>query len=127
MTPSKSTVFVLDDDPAVQESLSVLVQMMGLPTECYSSVSEFLDVYDASRPGCLLLDLRLPGGGDSLLKKLSDLKSPLPVIVITGHGDIETRKMVMKLGAVAYYEKPFDSRELCESIRQVLEPTAGTI
>ncbi len=100
--------------------------MMDLPTECFSTVSEFLDVYDALRPGCLLLDLRLPGGGDSLLKKQSARESRLSVIVITGHGDMETQKMVMKLGAIAFFEKPFDSRELCERIRQVMESTSGT-
>ncbi|MBT6155637.1 MAG: response regulator [Planctomycetaceae bacterium] len=117
----KPTVFVLDDDAAIQEALSILLQMMNLPAEFFSTVSEFREVYDPSRPGCLLLDLRLPGDGFSLLKELSDRNSQLPVIVITGHGDTETEDEVMKLGAIAFLEKPFDTRQLCGSIRQVMD------
>ena len=116
------TVFVLDDDPAIQDSLAVLLQMMKLPAEFFSTVSEFLEVYDPWRPGCLLLDLRLPGGGDSLLAELSARDSRLPVIVITGHGDVETKEKMMKLGAVAFFEKPFDTQQLCGSVRQAIEP-----
>ncbi len=123
MMLGKPTVFVLDDDPAIQDSLSQLLQVMNLPAEFFSTVREFLDVYDPSRPGCLLLDLRLPGDGFELLKKLADSESRLPVIVITGHGDSETREKAIKLGAVAFFEKPFDAQELCECIRQVIEPT----
>lgn len=125
-TPHKPTVFVLDDDLAIQDSLSKLLQVMKLPAEFFSTVSEFLDVYNPSRPGCLLLDLRLPGDGFELLKTLADFKSSLPVIVITGHGDSETRKKVIKLGAVAFFEKPFDVQELCECIGQVIEPNIGS-
>ncbi len=123
MTAAKPTVFVLDDDPAIQDSLSQLLQVMNLPAEFFSTVREFLDVYDPSRPGCLLLDLRLPGDGFELLKKLADSESRLPIMVITGHGDSETREKAIKLGAVAFFEKPFDAQELCEFIRKVIEPT----
>jgi two-component system response regulator FixJ len=121
MTARKPTVFVLDDDTAIQDSLSQLLQVMELPAEFFSTVSEFLAIHDPSRPGLLLLDIRLPGGGLELLKTLSDSDSSLPVIVITGHGDGETRKKALALGAVAFFEKPFDVRQLCECIREVVK------
>ena len=120
MAAHDPTVFVLDDDLAIQDSLGQLLQVMDLPGEFFSTVSEFLDAYDPLRPGCLLLDLRLPGDGFSLLKELSDRDSKLPIIVITGHGDDETRDRATKLGAVAFFEKPFDVTRLCESIRQAI-------
>jgi len=121
---TEPTVFVVDDDPAIQDSLAVLMQTLHLPAEFYSSAREFLDVYDPSRPGCLLLDIRMPGSGFSLLKELSARESPLPVIVITGHGQNETRDKAIKLGAVAYFEKPFDVPELCECIRQMIDSSS---
>ncbi len=123
MTADKPTVFVLEDDPANQDSLSQLLQLMKLPAEFFSTVSGFLDVHDPSRPGCLLLDIRMPGNGFSLMKELSARNSRLPVIVVTGHGDNETREKAIELGAVAFFEKPYDSRQLCECIQQVIEPT----
>jgi len=123
---TEPTVFVVDDDPAIQDSLAVLLQTLRLPAEFYSSVSEFLDVYDPSRPGCLLLDIRMQGSGFSLLKELSDRESHLPVIVITGHGQDETRDKAIKLGAVAYFEKPFDVPALCDRIRQMINSTSET-
>ena len=125
-TASKPTVFVLDDDPAIQDSLSALVQVMNLPAEFFSTVSEFLDVYDPSRPGCLLLDLRLPGNGIELLKRLENSKSSLPIIVITGHGDRETKVKAIKLGAVELFEKPVDVQRLWECIRKVIEAKTET-
>ena len=116
----KPTVFVLDDDPAIQDSLSQLLQVMNLPAEFFSTVSEFLDVYDPSRPGCLLLDIRLPGDGIELLKRLANSESSLPVIVITGHVASETKEKAMKFGAVELFEKPFDVQRLSECIQKVI-------
>ena len=126
MTANKPTVFVLDDDPAIQDSLSALLQVMNLPAEFFSTVSEFLDVYDPARPGCLLLDLRLPGNGIELLKRMENSKSSLPIIVITGHGDSETKAKAIQLGAVELFEKPVDVQRLCECIRKVIEPQTET-
>jgi two-component system response regulator FixJ len=126
MTAAEPTVFVLDDDPAIRDSLSFLLQVMKLPAKCFSAVSEFLDVYDPSRTGCLLLDIRMPGNdGFSLLKELADSENRLPVIVVTGHGDCEAREKAMKLGAIEFYEKPYDTQQLCQSIREALEPGTG--
>ena len=124
-TEPEPTVFVVDDDPAILDSLAVLLQTLGLPAELYSSISEFLDAHDPSRPGCLLLDIRMPGNGFSLLKELSARDSRLPVIVVTGHGDGKTREKAMKMGAIAFFEKPFDAEQLCQSIRQALQPRTG--
>ena len=126
MTANKPTVFVLDDDPAIQDSLSALLQVMHLPAEFFSTVREFLDVYDPSRPGCLLLDLRLPGNGIELLKRMKNSKSSLPIIVITGHGDGETKAKAIELGAVELFEKPVNVQRLCECIRKVIEPQTKT-
>ena len=126
MTANKPTVFVLDDDPAIQDSLSALLQVMHLPAEFFSTVREFLDVYDPSRPGCLLLDLRLPGNGIELLKRMKNSKSSLPIIVITGHGDGETKAKAIELGAVELFEKPVDVQRLCECIRKAIERNTET-
>lgn len=122
MTTGKPTAFVLDDDPAIQDSLSQLLQVMELPAEFFSTVDEFLAAHDPSRSGCLILDVRLPGGGLELLKTLSDSDSSLPVIVITGHGDDETKEKALALGAVSFFEKPFNVRQLCECIREAVAP-----
>jgi len=122
MTESKPTVFVLDDDQAVQDSLVALFIGMDLPAEFYLTVEDFFENYDPSRPGCLLLDVWLPGGGLNVLKKLTESQSILKVIVVTGHGDSETKKTALELGAHAFFEKPCDSNELCKCIRQAMEP-----
>ena len=126
MTADKPTVFVLDDDPAIRDSLSALLKVMKFPAEFFATASEFLDVYDPSRPGCMLLDIRMPeNDGLSLLKKLADSESRLPVIVITGHGDCETRERATELGAIDFFEKPFDAEQLCQRIREVLDRESG--
>lgn len=115
------TVFVLDDDPAIQDSLAQVLRVLGLRAEFFTTVADFCAAHDPSRTGCLLLDLRLPGDGFSLLKKLKSDGSSLPVIVITGHGDADTKERVMELGAIAFYEKPFRIRELSDTIREAFE------
>jgi two-component system response regulator FixJ len=126
MTADKPTVFVLDDDPAIRDSLSTLFKVMKFPAEFFATVSEFLDVYDPSRPGCMLLDIRMPeNDGLSLLKKLADSENTLPVIVVTGHGDCETRARATELGAIEFFEKPVDAEQLCQSIREALERESG--
>lgn len=122
MTSRKPTVFVLDDDPAIQDSILALLHAMKLPGEVFSTVREFLDVYNPSQPGCLLLDIRMPGDdGFSLLKNLVDADNRMPVIVITGHGDSETREKATELGAIEFLEKPVDAEQLCQRIREALE------
>lgn len=118
MNDSSPTVFVLDDDPAIQDSLGQVLRISNLPAEFFASVADFRAVYDPERAGCLLLDLRLPGDGFSVLKQFKSDGSRLPVIVITGHGDADTKERAMELGALAFFEKPFNIRELCDTIRE---------
>lgn len=116
------TVFVVDDDPAVRESLSLLVGTMGLNVEAYDSARAFLDVYSPSRPGCLILDMRLPDvGGLDLLEKLANINAPIPVIVLTGHGDVPAAVQAMRTGAMDFIEKPCDSDRLLTRIRDAID------
>jgi FixJ family two-component response regulator len=95
------TVFVVDDDPAVRESLSWLIESVGLRVETYGSAREFLRAYQAHRPGCLVLDVRMPGvSGLDVQERLAVQGKSPPVIVITGHGDIPMAVRAMKAGAV---------------------------
>ena len=125
MERAEITVFVLDDDSAVQDSLAALMQVIELPVECYATVDDFLKAFDPNRKGCLLLDIRLPGDGFSLLRQLSAQNCKLPVIVITGHGDEETREKAVKLGAAAFFEKPFNPQQLCNRVEEVVDLTYG--
>ncbi len=119
---SNPTVFVVDDDAAVRDSLTWLIQSAGLPVETYDSAQAFLAHYRPSRPGCLVLDLRMPGmSGTELQERLARQEMSLPVIIITGHGDVPTAVKAMRAGAVDLLEKPFDGEVLVKSIREALE------
>jgi two-component system response regulator FixJ len=121
VTENKPTVFILDDDLAIQDSLVMLFNTMNLETECYSNARDYLDNFDASRTGCLILDVRLPGlGGLECLEKLRGLGFKIPVIVVTGHGDQAAREKAVELGAVALLSKPVAGLQLCELVKQVL-------
>lgn len=116
------TVFVVDDDSAVRESLSLLIRSMALPVETFDSARSFLDDCDPARPGCLVLDIRMPGmSGLELQDLLARRGVRLPVIFITGHGDIAMAVRAMKSGAVDFIEKPFNDQQLLERINQALE------
>src|SRR5438128_2281472 len=102
------TVFVVDDDAAVRNSLRWLIETLALPVETCGSAQEFLAAYEPSRPGCLVLDLRLPGmSGLELQERLTARGICLPVIVITGHSDVPMAVRALKQGAVDFLEKPF--------------------
>ena len=118
-------VFVVDDDEAVRDSLMALLDAVGLKAEAYGSAQDFLDAYDPSRPGCLVLDVRMPGmSGLELQKKLAASHFRLPVIIITGHGDIPMAVEAMKAGAVDFIEKPFREDALLDGIRLALAQCA---
>ena len=119
------TVFVLDDDAAIQDSLRQLLTVMRFPAEFFTSVDEYWAAYDPRRLGCLLLDLRLPGDGFSVLQRFADEGHGLPTLVITGHGDEETKAKAFELGAVGFFEKPFNIRVLCDAIRKTLHSDNG--
>ncbi|MBN1345135.1 MAG: response regulator transcription factor [Phycisphaerae bacterium] len=119
---SEPTVYVVDDDQAVRDSLRWLIESTSLSVETFASAREFLDAYDSERPGCLLLDVRMPGmSGLELQEKLNADEISLPVIIITGHGDVQMAVRAMKAGAVDFVEKPFNDQMLVESIRQAID------
>ncbi len=122
---SEPTVFIVDDDRAVCDSLRWLVESVGLDVETHSSAREFLDTYDLERPGCLILDVRMPEmSGIEALKAFADRGLPIPVIVITGHGDVPTAVRAMKLGAVDLIEKPFNDQLLLDRIQECIRQDA---
>jgi FixJ family two-component response regulator len=121
----EATVFVVDDDDAVRESLVFLMKSVGLRAESFASAQAFLDVYNAQRAGCLVLDIRMPGmSGLELQDKLKQLGSILPIIFITGHGDVPMAVKAIKAGAADFVQKPFRDQELIDRIREVLEEDA---
>lgn len=118
----KQTVFVVDDDQAARESLRWLLESVGHQVHCLASAREFLDTYDGSVPGCLVLDVRMPGiSGLELLNQLADRQWCLPVIIVTGHGDVPMAVRAMKCGAVDFLQKPYNDQHLLDRIQQALD------
>jgi RNA polymerase sigma factor (sigma-70 family) len=116
------TVFVVDDDQAMRSSLQWLIESVGMKVETYDSAQSFLDAHYPGRAGCLLLDVRMPGmSGLELQQYLVRREIRLPVIIITGHGDVSMAVKAMKAGAVDFIEKPFDDEELLKSIRSAMQ------
>src|SRR5215469_3013436 len=122
MTTAKPIVFVVDDDVWVRESLETLIHDEGWQPETFASAQEFLDRPRVSTPSCLVLDISLPGlNGLELQKRVAVDRSDMPIIFITGHGDIPMSVGAMKAGAVEFLTKPFNDEVLLRSIRQALE------
>jgi FixJ family two-component response regulator len=119
---SRPTIFVVDDDAAVRDALKLLLRSVGQPVETFGSAQEFLDAYSEDRPGCLVLDIRMPGmSGLELQQKLNEKHSILPIIFITGHGDVPMAVEAMQAGAVDFIQKPFRDQDLIDRINQALE------
>lgn len=115
------TVYVVDDDEGVRDGLSLLLATVGQPCELYESGHEFLEAYDNERRGCLVLDIRMPRmTGLDLQAKLIELGSSLPIIFITGHGDIPMAVEAMRRGALDFIRKPFREHDLLERINEAL-------
>ena len=118
----KGTVFIVDDDEGVREGLSLLLEAVGQPCELYSSAIEFLEAYDPSKRGCLVLDIRMPRmSGLDLQQELNKRESWLPIIFITGHGDIPMAVDAMRRGALDFVRKPFREQDLLDRINEALE------
>jgi FixJ family two-component response regulator len=116
------TVFIVDDDSAMRDSLSFLIGSVGRKVETYASAEEFLDAYDNERPGCIVLDVRMPGlSGLELMEKLGQDRFAPPALLITGHGDIPMAVRALKAGAFDFIEKPFSDQVLLERIQQALQ------
>ena len=117
-----TTVFVVDDDVSVRESLELLIGYEGWQAEIFASADEFLSRPRPSVPSCLILDLSLPGlSGLDLQKRIARDRNDMPIIFITGHGDIPSTVQAMKAGAVEFLTKPFTDDALLSAIRQALE------
>ena len=115
------TVFVVDVDEGVRDGLSLLLETVGQPCELYESGHEFLNAYDQDRRGCLVLDIRMPRmTGLDLQAKLIEMGSSLPIIFITGHGDIPMAVEAMRRGALDFIRKPFREHDLLERINEAL-------
>jgi len=117
-----ATVYVVDDDRGIRESLRELIMSMGLRVECFETGERFLQTYQPHSAGCLILDMRMPGmNGIEVQESLIDTGYRLPVIIITGHGDIASCVRAVKHGAVDFLEKPYRPQVLRECIRKALE------
>lgn len=125
--PSDSIVFVVDDDAAVLDSLRFLIESVGLQVRTFSSADEFLAAYTPDQPGCLVLDIRMPGmSGLELQEQLAKRGYTLPVIIITAHGDVPSAVRAMHAGAVDFVSKPFNAQSLLDRVHQALAKDAQT-
>ncbi|MBL8251194.1 MAG: response regulator transcription factor [Candidatus Competibacter sp.] len=116
------TVFLIDDDQAVRDAIGLLLQASGLPVETFASATEFLEAGVVQRPGCLVLDVRMPGlSGLDLQKQLRAQGYRIPIIFMTGHGDVPMAIRAMKAGAFDFIEKPFQGQTLLVRIREALD------
>jgi two-component system, LuxR family, response regulator FixJ len=125
MKEKPAMVYIVDDDAAVRDSLRFLLRSVGLPTSSHVSAQEFIDIY-AGQPGCLVLDIRMPGmSGLDLQQHLKLHGALIPVVFITGHGDIPMAVEAMRHGAFDFLEKPFQAQDLTDRVRRALEKDAG--
>jgi len=107
------TVHIVDDDPGVRKALALLMRSAGLRVQTYQSARDFLDRYDPDRPGCMILDIRMPGmSGLELQQELVARHEPIPIIILSGHGDIPMAVRAIKGGALDFIEKPFQNGTL---------------
>jgi len=126
MPSEKAIVHVIDDDEAIRQSLAFLLQAAKLEVKTYSSAMAFLDALPDTTASCVITDVRMPGmSGVDLLRRLKELKIGVPVIVITGHGDVALAVEAMKVGAVDFLEKPFDDGVLLASVQSALKRQDG--
>ena len=120
------TVFIVDDDEEVRDALQLLMQSIGLNSKTYDSAQSYLDNFDASSPGCLVLDVRMKGmSGLALQSHMASFSLHPPIIIITGHGDISMAVQAVQAGAVDFLEKPFNEQALLESIYRAIEIDAA--
>lgn len=127
MPPSR-TVYVIDDDPAMRDSLDFLLGSAGFTVTPFDSALSFLDALPGLGFGCVVSDVRMPGlDGIDLLKRLKDSHKELPIVVMTGHGDIPLAVEAMKLGAIDFLEKPFEDERLIGTINAALNRAAGEL
>jgi len=120
------TVYIVDDEPAIRDSLAMLLRSVGLASRTFPSAPAFLEGFDAGAPGCLVADVRMPGmSGLELQEALRARQAALPVIIITGHGDIAMAVRAMKAGAADFIEKPFNEQVLLDAVHRALAQRPG--
>ena len=121
MSEKNTIIFIVDDDEAIRDSLAVLLKTVDLNTATFSSGDEFLEAYDPGWEGCILLDIRMPGtSGMEVQKRLAESGCSIPIIFITGHGDIPMAVEAMHIGAFDFIQKPFRDQDLLDRIDQAL-------
>ncbi|NBO40040.1 MAG: DNA-binding response regulator [Betaproteobacteria bacterium] len=122
LIPKKGNIYVVDDDEAVRDSLQWLLEGKDYRVRCFDSAESFLSRYDPREVACLLVDIRMPGiSGLELQDRLIERKSPLPVVFITGHGDVPMAVTTMKKGAMDFIPKPFKEEELLSVVERMLD------
>jgi FixJ family two-component response regulator len=115
------TVFIVDDDAGVRKSIGELLISVGLTVETFESAQSFLDTFDAARPGCLVLDVRMAHmGGLTLEAKLAEMGADIPIVFISGHGDISMAVNAIKRGAVDFVPKPYQEQHLLDAVNEAL-------
>ena len=119
---SNAVIAIVDDDPSVREGLSSLIRSAGWQAETFASAQEFLARPGAEAPSCLVLDLQLPGlSGLDLQKRMAEVGLEIPIVFLTGHGNIPASVQAMKAGAVEFLTKPFDEQDLLQAIQEAIE------
>jgi FixJ family two-component response regulator len=114
-------VYLVDDDEAVRDALGLLLRSVGLECEVFASALEFLDTYDPTRHSCLVADIRMPGlSGLELQERLNEQRAGIPIVFITGHGDVPMAVSAMKSGATDFIQKPFRDQDLLDRIHKAL-------
>jgi FixJ family two-component response regulator len=127
LIPKKGTVYVVDDDEAVRDSLQWLLEGKDYRVRCFDSAESFLSRYDAREVACLIVDIRMAGmTGLELQTRLVESKSPLPIVFITGHGDVPMAVDTMKKGAMDFIQKPFNEDQLVRLVERMLEHAKET-
>ena len=126
MTFGNGKIYVVDDDDAVGDSIKALLSSVGYEAEVFASARQFLESFDPSGAACILLDVRMPGmDGLTLLEKMGADRRGVPVIMVTGHGDVPLAVRAMQAGAADFVEKPFEEARLLQSIEQAISNAAS--
>ena len=127
LIPKKGTVYVVDDDEAVRDSLQWLLEGKGYRVRCFESAESFLSRYDAREVACLIVDIRMAGmTGLELQNRLIEARSPLPIVFITGHGDVPMAVDTMKKGAMDFIQKPFNEEQINGLVERMLDHAKDT-